>query len=96
MPAAAKFIVRTGSFEPWGNVAPVVKIVDDHGLVVKAMLEFGYLPTAALKRRAASIVAEANETCRRPRRGAGDKILNQPSLLTWADTALSHCPKNTP
>ena len=96
MPAAAKFIVRTGSFEPWGNVAPVVKIVDDHGLVVKAMLEFGYLPTAALKRRAASIVAEANETCRRLRRGAGDKILNQPSLLTWADTALSHCPKNTP
>ena len=41
------------------EIALVVKIAHDHGLVVKAMLEFGYLPTEALKRRAASIAAEA-------------------------------------
>lgn len=41
------------------EIRVIVKAAHDHGLIVKAMLEFGYLPDDATKRRAAHLAAEA-------------------------------------
>ena len=38
---------------------PSVRAAHDDGLVVKAMLEYGYLPNAELKKRAARLASEA-------------------------------------
>ncbi len=41
------------------EIAAVVRAAHDDGLVVKAMLEYGYLPNAELKKRAARLASEA-------------------------------------
>jgi deoxyribose-phosphate aldolase len=58
-PPNPAFLLSGMEEEYFNEVAAVVRAAHDEGLVVKAMLEFGYLPTVELKTKAARMASEA-------------------------------------
>lgn len=53
------FLLSGMEEEYFNEIAAVCRVAHDEGLVVKAMLEFGYLPSVELKSRATRLASEA-------------------------------------
>lgn len=58
-PPTPAYLLSSMEQEYFNDVAAVCKAAHDDGLVVKAMLEFGYLPSVELKSKAARLASEA-------------------------------------
>ncbi|HEY9596033.1 MAG TPA: deoxyribose-phosphate aldolase, partial [Spirochaetia bacterium] len=58
-PPNPAFLLSGMDEEYYNEIAAVCRAAHEDGLVVKAMLEFGYLPTEELKRKAARLASSA-------------------------------------